>query len=519
MNLLLVDDEYLMVEAIRERIETLHMPELSAIRTAYSAEQARKIYEQEPVDILVTDVAMPREDGLSLVKWVKEQGYSSVNLLLTGHEDFDYAKSAIRLQCFRYILKPVDFHELADALADAVAYRREQQAAKADHDSAVAESDRIQQFWQEMMSGAIHPESGEITERLRTVHLPEAYPEQNFCFTLLRVRPLHGNADDITQNIRASLIADAVRDFSHGVITTVSMRLGEYMLICPPPKDNDIAAVLDHLLDCLSEKWPDNRFVFYTMNPMPGAAAYYIYELLQRCAASFLPTRSAILTEDELQHFAESESAPELPVERWGDWLQAGRTADITRELHSLLFHDRQVLTVRRLSYIYYDFLDMAFRVMAERHIGISQLTVHANVVEATASPEALLRWASRIMASVEQALQASVSSDSVIQEAKNYIQAHLEEPGLSRNSIAEEIHISPDYLSYLFHRETGTVLSSYITQERIEASKKLLRTTQEPLQNIAVAVGYADSTYFCKQFKKVTGQTPRAYRSSMKLR
>lgn len=519
MTLLLVDDEYLMVEALRKRIEERKIPELETILTAYSADQARKVYLDRPVDILVTDVAMPKEDGLSLVKWVKEQGFSSVNLLLTGHEDFDYARSAIQLQCFRYILKPVNFDELAGALRDAAARCLEQRAIAEERASAVAESDRIRQFWREMMSGSIHPDSGEIRNRLRQFHLPESYPEQDFCFTLLKVCPLHGNADDISQNLRASLLAEKIRELRPDFFITVSMRLGEYMLICPPPQGEDMMEILDRLLDSLTDSWPDNRYVFYNMNPMPGGAAYYIYELLQRCAASFIATRNAIIPEDDLPRMACPEPDPELPVERWSELLLSGRTMDISRELRSILFHEDRILTVRRLSYIYYDFLNMAFRVMAERHIGISHLTAHANVVEATSSPENLLRWAERIMAGVEQALRESVSSDSVIQEARNYILEHLSDPGLSRNIIADEIHISPDYLSFLFHRETGTVLSSYITRERIEASKKLLRTTQEPLQEIALAVGYADSTYFCKQFKKVTGQTPRTYRSSMKLR
>ncbi|WP_130837060.1 helix-turn-helix domain-containing protein [Lachnoclostridium sp. Marseille-P6806] len=515
MTLLLVDDEYLMVEAIRKRIEDLHIPELTEIRTAYSAEQAKRVYAAEPVDILVTDVAMPREDGLSLVKWVREQGSPSVNLLLTGHEDFVYAKSAIHLQCFRYILKPINVDELAEALRDAAALCRKQQEEK--NASASAVSDRIDRFWQEMLSGGLHPGSEDVNLRLAQIGLGEGYTAFDFCFTLLRVQPLRGDARDILQSVPASELHRVVRSVFQKQLHFVTLQLGSYILISDPAEEAGTLPLLDRTLELLTERWPDCRFVLYTMDSMPGGAAYYVCELLERCAASFIATENAVIAEDELQKLTRPVSDIALPTAKWADWLLAGRIDDILMELRAILLHEGRILSSRRLTCIYYDFLNMTFRVMAERHIGISTLSVHANIVETTSSAENLLHWASRILASVTQASAKSASSDSVIQAAKQYISQHLDDPDLSRNSIAGEIHISPDYLSYLFHRETGTVLSSYITEQRIEASKKLLRTTQEPLTDIALAVGYADSTYYCRQFRKVTGQTPGAYRSSMK--
>ena len=76
---------------------------------------------------------------------------------------------------------------------------------------------------------------------------------------------------------------------------------------------------------------------------------------------------------------------------------------------------------------------------------------------------------------------------------------------------------MSPDYLSYLYHKETGGVLSSYINEERIALARKLLSTTDQPLSVVASSCGFANDTYFHKQFKKLTGQTPNAYRSAFR--
>ena len=72
---------------------------------------------------------------------------------------------------------------------------------------------------------------------------------------------------------------------------------------------------------------------------------------------------------------------------------------------------------------------------------------------------------------------------------------------------------MSPDYLSYTFHQKSGTVLSAYITGERIDAAKRLLVTTDLSAQEIAERTGFSGVAYFHKQFKKVTGMTPNAYR------
>ena len=97
------------------------------------------------------------------------------------------------------------------------------------------------------------------------------------------------------------------------------------------------------------------------------------------------------------------------------------------------------------------------------------------------------------------------------------YIRTHLSECDLDRTNIADAVHVSPDYLSYLFHKESGKVLSSYINEERIALARKLLSATDKSLSEISEACGFANDTYFHKQFKKITGQTPSSYRSGFR--
>lgn len=119
MNILIVDDEYYIVQGIVKIISQSFM-EFDHIYEAYSVEQARRIIEKNPVEILITDIEMPQESGLSLLSWIYSNAYSTICLILSGHQRFDYAQKALRFHCISYILKPVDKIQLCDEIKHAI---------------------------------------------------------------------------------------------------------------------------------------------------------------------------------------------------------------------------------------------------------------------------------------------------------------------------------------------------------------------------------------------------------------
>lgn len=106
-----------------------------------------------------------------------------------------------------------------------------------------------------------------------------------------------------------------------------------------------------------------------------------------------------------------------------------------------------------------------------------------------------------------------STDSSDPISVIKDYIHAHLSDPELGRTSIAEEIHMNPDYLSHVFSTRTGTSLSSYIMDERMATAKRLLATTSLSTQQLCSQIGIPNVSYFYRQFKKSSGMTPQQYR------
>lgn len=119
MNVLLLDDEAAMVNILKKAVpwEKLGFRE---VYTAYNAEQAQELMSDHHVDIAICDIELPGQSGLDFIEWLQKIYPEVICIILTGHPDFNYARSAISLGVYRYLLKPVSFEELEKTLSEAV---------------------------------------------------------------------------------------------------------------------------------------------------------------------------------------------------------------------------------------------------------------------------------------------------------------------------------------------------------------------------------------------------------------
>lgn len=118
MNLLIVDDEILAVQGLQDDIpwETLHF---DRVLTANSYAQAVNLFMENRIDILLCDIEMPYGNGVELVKWVKEHFPAVECIFLTCHDNFEFARKAIEMQCLGYLLKPADTKDVVRYLQKA----------------------------------------------------------------------------------------------------------------------------------------------------------------------------------------------------------------------------------------------------------------------------------------------------------------------------------------------------------------------------------------------------------------
>ena len=174
-----------------------------------------------------------------------------------------------------------------------------------------------------------------------------------------------------------------------------------------------------------------------------------------------------------------------------------------------------RLLDYRALKNILQDILQAFFVYMENHHIQAHQLPLMN--FDSVETVEQMNRWVKSCLDAMfeRQTLGNPTYNEAVIEKVKNYILNHLGET-LGRESIAEHVNLSPDYISKIFKSVTGKNLSQYIIDERMEKAVLLMKTTRLNVSQVAVEVGCDNFSYFSKLFKKHTGLTPREYRASL---
>ncbi len=124
MNIILVDDETAMLQILR-RVLPWQEIGIREVYTARNAGEAKKLFSEKEIDLSLCDIEMPKESGLELIRWVQGLYPDVIHIILTGHPDFNYARSAISLGVYEFLLKPAAFDELERVLRAAVEKRRE----------------------------------------------------------------------------------------------------------------------------------------------------------------------------------------------------------------------------------------------------------------------------------------------------------------------------------------------------------------------------------------------------------
>lgn len=129
MNLLLVNDATLELYSMKNEIPWSNYG-IDVVLTAENVSQAKDVISANAVDILLCDIEMPGENGLSLISWIREQNLNIDCVLLTCHMDFAYAKEAISLGCLEYLVLPARYEDIGETINKTVERRKQNYHAK-----------------------------------------------------------------------------------------------------------------------------------------------------------------------------------------------------------------------------------------------------------------------------------------------------------------------------------------------------------------------------------------------------
>ena len=545
IDILLVDDEVYVTSSLAKTIPWAALG-IRHVYEASSAQEALALLEEHAIDIVVTDIAMPEMDGLTLLQTIGERWPHIKSILLTGHSDFQYARKAVQLQAFDYILKPLNDEEFIAVLSGAIDALKDEwaQAEKMHQLQYSRKSDLAVLRGHLMMDLVLGRQLSRKTlqDKLAQYEIP-LLPDKSTVLMLVQLGRQFAHLDERSVslmefaigNIAEESLGDSFRVW-HGKAPH------EYLILLiqsqdeAPPSIQYSAEGRKRRQALLAER--AKTFRTNVSGYLRGDIAVVVSAWCQFPEEVGAAYRSALGTMFMIAHEDEGQHTIHYLEE------QAGRSKSHVKSLESLykpptliaLLESKRWEAVReKIDEVFEDLtkagysrehlyevylaLTNAYLYIAHRQghyvtqideLGIDFILDQTVVL----SPERLRAWSDGALRKLETELaQQEESAKSFIVKQVHEIVANNLSHDTTVKTIADRVFLHPVYLSKVFKAETGESLSDWIIGYKMERALYLLKATNKKIYEITSELGYQNPQYFSKTFKKYYGLTPQEFR------
>lgn len=531
-NILIVDDEQLIRQGLRARIEYLGI-DVDEIFEAENGLMALRLQEEHPIDVVITDIRMPDMDGLELIQEMQKKNNQIKFVVLSGYSEFSYAETAIRLGVKAYLLKPVSNDDLKAAFDKA--YKEMEQTASVRQEVQMKKRmDREKQVYQqEKALNALFSsqEAGAVTREqlcklcgydekmwaggaesvlyLAILHInKESFEHQRF-------RPVdHELVRFMIRNIFEEIQAPCEKLLVNSLSDTRQM----YGIFIGDDKKKlrmeveriylRMRSVLEKKMGiyltigvsrCRSQlegKETSEARQALKQRIIYGKANIYFYEDIRILGEQEFPVSQLHLLEQYIEH---------NEIFKVKNLVQEIFSEELVKKYGSAYL---RIMWIRILNLLLHHY-ERRGRNAAE----IEKMLQNYNLLDRIQSlQEIRQKIIEMVMECVSTESVADANARSKIQMAIGYIQEHFAE-NLTVNVLAEHYGMSPNYFSSMFKKEMSRSAVNYITELRINQARELLYHSELSVVDISKKVGYEDSQYFFRVFKKYLGMTPLQYR------
>lgn len=512
-TLLIVDDEWQTRKGLRELVDWQEMG-IEVVGDACNGQEALNQLEILKPDILLTDVRMPHMDGIELARQARDLLPQIAIVFISVYSDAEYLRNALRLEAVDYLYKPIHMEELKKAMSSLVGRldQSTQDRAQQEQIRRLLETSRpllIERFLRSWFSGILDDEQA-IRAKLELLglHFPSGGIVGVVFQPLFPVLP-----DDGTVESCQILLEDVLhRELQETLLCAEDSGAVGVMAVESRQALERTEQMLHAAADTVRAELHMDLMIGLSLWHADWLGAQQAVREARRIVGmqAFTSDKSVFRYESDARQ--EESSLRLLDGELLEQLLlTGGADALIARMEETLASQSGNVQALRQL------LMDIALRadLVLKKH-GVNTLDSlsfcrHAAgympILAVRRTLEAKLREAA---AQLDSRQKKGISP--VTDRVMSLIRTHYSEP-LSIGEIAEEVHYSPAHLGTLFKKETGTTMSSYLLQTRLNAAMTLLRTTLEPVSSIAKQVGYPDTQYFSRVFKQFAGCTPLEYR------
>lgn len=479
-------------------------------------------------DIVISDIVMPRMDGISMIEQLKAELPHTQYILLTAYSSFEYAQRAIQANVLEYIVKvPLREADLNRALDKAAGILNEFKKKEAEFQSlnvSVLENKyRVRkQFFNELIRGEIPSHRASDFANRMQFHFFQA----NYCCFIVEMNTYESFRNEYAaadQNILkyaiTNIIEETVMNGGSGVAADLS--------------DNRFIGFLS---------WENNRSDMeteYACLSLGGQIVSHLHQYLnQRVSVAFggphrgwesikqAYTEAKNVSEDFYYH---TEKVVKTPMHRFQ--YHNDKKAEFQQKLADFLIRLKRKISKEELENALADLSQFASdhkihkSIMAPmirdlyRDITVKFKSGNKMATEVPDFPMEFMAFQEQLAYigdfTFEYVHAGQLLHRAEIMSAMHFIEKNLKQR-LTLEAIAEEVNLAPSYFSSLFKKTMSEGVISYINRKKIHLALELLNVRDYSLLELCEEVGIVNEGYFCKLFKEYTGDTPKQYRIKM---
>ena len=518
MKILIVDDEALVRNGLKNAIGWEKLG-ISTVLLAEDGVQALHIAQQELPEVILTDARMPRMDGIELATRLRKTLPDSHLIFMSGYSDKEYLKAAITLKAVSYVEKPIDREEIENAVAEAVRLHLERSSNMA-----------AQTIRSRMEKARLAAAMTQITEQnedpVRRAWCALGLPASDkLWFSTILVHLT--NVSDCSE-------IPGLTDFMSWLqkvaqkkkIAFLYSARAESRLLLHLYRSTELTREHVAWFTLQLQKFLMNRFQFFVAAGMPVRGLSQVglsyRSAMETLDNSFYNELNSILLWTE-QRITAAPIDLGGSVAAFRNAITAGEyqeAANVEQQFYEGILLQRQAPT-DTVKNAYYQFISIMELAASRSCIAFSAGQQDARspwqMVSCTRTLSSLHEYfVSLIGAYTAQATKAEKDENELVFLMKDYIRKNYHRDMLSVREIAEAAWLSTAYACTLFKSETGTTINQFISNYRIERAKLLLADPRYKITDIASRLGYSDSNYFGKSFKRLVGLSPSEYREKV---
>lgn len=505
---IIVDDEKMIRDGIRDTIrwETVGVEE---VYTAASGMKALDIIKEKSPEIMITDINMRRMTGIELIELAREMLPEIKVLVLTGYDDFEYARKCLRLQVQEFLLKPVDEKTLEKEISkltqqlDGEKKRQKEQAAALRTDGS-----RQQELLENIMRGLIYNENTKELSCMAASYGIESGKTMQLAILLCEINDQDRVAEGLL-NMTIRNICMGLLDAHQEGVTFFDRQDRVLLLLFGDSSNAEAVEKAEEMVNVLREELDIRvRAVLGSVVTEPEELyiSYNDAEFLLKSPTPFQQITQTVNAKNRRRLFMDtfSELKNHMLVEL-GNAEETARIMDVF-EMASDSYNVADSV-VRRccfdlVSALYFAVVSNCGEEKKGNLDSFSYMILRCGRKEVFAYTKDY----------IEKLFYQEEGGHQIVRKAESYIKNHLEE-NLSVGGLASQVYLSPNYFSKLFKKFTGKGCNEYIVYCRMEKAKQLLENTNLKAGEVGQAVGYPEINYFSLAFKKQTGLSPIKYR------